>query len=129
MKFPTNDIEWSDEVEIMIEALESESDSRELSRDEQAVLDVVEAATIMQGEEGLQDFWHSGVDADRVKRSFDMIGAAGMVDVLNSSEWCATRSDELTERETSYLAEIESEMDVALEELSELVDDFVEDME
>ena len=52
-----------------------------------------------------------------------------MVDLLNSSQWCETRTtdrDQYTEAETNYLSEIEEELPTALEELNDLLEEFIE---
>ena len=61
--------------------------------------------------------------------SFDLVGSAAMVDLLNSSQWCETRTtdrDQYTEAETNYLSEIEEELPTALEELNDLLEEFIE---
>ena len=52
-----------------------------------------------------------------------------MVDLLNSSQWCETRTadrDQYTGAETNYLSEIEEELPTALEELNDLLEEFIE---
>ena len=87
-------IEWPDEVEVLVDRLESESAQRSLSREERALMDVYETVPLLEGEEGLHGFWQSGVNQQRVIASFEMVGAAGMVDPLKASQWCETRPAE-----------------------------------
>lgn len=53
-----------------------------------------------------------------------------MVDVINASQWCQTRSEDrgqYSETESSHLAGIEEEMQEVLNKLSELVGNFVDE--
>lgn len=128
MKIGKPNVEWSDEILILVDDLTAESEERSLNREERAIVDVVETVELLQEGEGLHDFWQSGLDHSRMINSFDLIGASGMVDVLNASQWCQTRSEDrgqYNETETSHLASIEEEMDDALTELNELVGDFI----
>ena len=123
-------IEWPEEVEILIDRLECESAERDLSREERALMDVYETVPMIESEDGLHEFWQSGVDHQRIIKSFDLIGAATLVDPLNASRWCGTRSQdrsEYSETEADYLATIEEELPAGMEELVELVLDFIED--
>ncbi len=123
-------MEWPEQVEILVERLERESSERALSREERALMDVYETVPLLESEEGLHGFWHSGVDHQRVISSFDLIGAATLVDPLNASRWCAGRSedrDDYSETEADYLAGIEEELPAGMEELVELVLEFVEE--
>ena len=128
--FSQEPIEWPEEVEILVERLESEAAERALSRAERALLDVVETVPVLESEDGLHEFWQSGVDHQRVINSFDLVGAATLVDPLNASRWCATRSDDrsdYSETEADYLATIEEELPAAMAELVDLVLEFIED--
>lgn len=120
---------WSDDIEILIDRLESESQERELTREERAIIDVVESIQLITEGDGLHDFWQSSGDKQRVINSFDLVGSSAMVDLLNSSQWCETRTadrDQYTEAETNYLSEIEEELPSALEELNDLIEEFME---
>ena len=123
-------IEWPEEVEILIDRLESESAQRDLSREERALMDVYETVPLIESEDGLHEFWQSAVDHQRIIKSFDLIGAATLVDPLNASRWCGTRSQDrgdYSETEADYLATIEEEIPAGMDELVELVLDFIED--
>ncbi|MBB5352043.1 hypothetical protein HNR46_002284 [Haloferula luteola] len=125
-------IEWPDEVEILIDRLESESSERKLSREERALMDIYETVPILESEDCLHGFWQSGVNHQRVIKSFDLVGATGIVDPLNASRWCETRSEDrndYSETEEEYLASIEEELPAAIEELLDLVMDFIEEEE
>ncbi len=128
--FSHEPIEWPDEVEILIDRLESEATERDLSRAERALLDVYETVPVLESEDCLHEFWQSGVDHQRVINSFDLIGAATLVDPLNASRWCETRSQDrqdYSETEADYLATIEEELPAGLDELIDLVLEFIED--
>lgn len=123
-------IEWPDEVEVLVDRLETESAERDLSRDERALMDVYETVPVLESADGLHDFWQSGVDHQRVINSFDLIGAATLVDPLNASQWCATRAEDrndYSETETEYLAQIEEELPAGMDELVDLVLAFIEE--
>jgi hypothetical protein len=128
--FDQEPIEWPGEVEILIDRLDSESAERALTRAERALIDVYETVPLLESNDGLHDFWQSGVDHQRIINSFDLIGAATLVDPLNASRWCETRSadrDDYSESESDYLATIEEELPAALDELVDHVMNFIED--
>lgn len=128
--FSQEPIEWPEEVETLVDRLEHESAERALTRAERALMDVYETVPILESEDGLHEFWQSGVDHQRVISSFDLIGAATLVDPLNASRWCETRSqdrDDYSETEEDYLATIEEELPAGLDELIDLVLEFIED--
>ena len=117
-------------MEVRVARLERESSERAHSREERALMDVYETVRILESEDGLHGFWQSGVDHQRVIKSFDLVGAATLVDPLNASRWCETRSDdreEYSETEADYLATIEEELPAALDELVDLVLEFIEE--
>lgn len=123
-------IEWPEEVEILIDRLESESAERDLSREERALMDVYETVPMLESEDGLHEFWQSAVDHQRIINAFDLIGAFALVDPLNASRWCGTRSQDrgdYSETEADYLATIEEELPAGMDELIDLVLDFIED--
>jgi hypothetical protein len=123
-------IEWPEKVEILVDRLESESAERALSREERALMDVYETVPILEGENCLHDFWQSEGDHQRVINSFDLIGAATLVDPLNASRWCGTRSEDrndYSETETDYLATIEEDLPAGMDELIDLVIEFIEE--
>jgi hypothetical protein len=128
--FSHEPIEWPEQVEILIDHLEQESSKRDLSRAERALMDVYETVPILESEDCLHEFWQSDVDHQRVIKSFDLIGAATLVDPLNASRWCATRSqdrDDYSETEAEYLATIEEDLPSGMDELIDLVLEFIEE--
>lgn len=130
--FAQEPMEWPEKVEILVDRLESESAERALSREERALMDVYETVPVLESEDGLHEFWHSGVNHQRIIKSFDLIGAATLVDPLNASRWCETRSEDrndYSETEEDYLCTIEEELPAALEELVDLVLEFIEEEE
>jgi hypothetical protein len=131
MTFDNEPLEWSDEINLLIERLDEKAEGSGLSREERAIVDVVETVQLLDSEgDGLHDFWQSGLDHRRIINSFDLVGSSAMVDVLNASQWCQTRDadrDQYTETEADYLASIEEELYEALGELPDQVAEFVED--
>lgn len=124
------EIELGDDIEILVDELESIAEERSLSRDERAIMDVVEILEVI-GEQGLHEFWHSPVNHDRVINSFDLIGASQMVDLFNGTQWCRSCASDrglLTEVETNHLSEIEEDLDTELAELPSLLKEFIEDL-
>lgn len=123
-------IEWPEKIEILVDRLEGESSERALNRQERAVMDVYETVQVIETEDGLHGFWQSGVDHQRVIKSFDMIGADLIVDALNASRWCETRSEDrndYSETEADYLAGIEEDLAPGLDELVDLLLEFIEE--
>lgn len=123
-------IEWPDEVEVLVDRLESESAKRALTREERAFMDVYETVPLLESEEGLHAFWQSGVNHQRIIASFELVGATTLVDPLNASRWCETRSEDrndYTETEEEYLSTIEEELFEAMDELPDLLLAFIED--
>jgi len=121
-------IEWPDEVELLVDRLESESAERALSREERALMDVYETVPLLESQDGLHGFWQSGVNHQRVINSFELIGAATLVDPLNASRWCETRPEdrnEYSETEEEYLATIEEELFEGMDELPDLLLAFI----
>jgi len=128
--FSQDPIEWPEEVEILVDRLEGESAERDLSREERALMDVYETVPMLESEDGLHEFWQSAVDHQRIIKSFDLIGATSLVDPLNASRWCGTRSQDrsdYSETEADYLATIEEELPAGMDELIDLVLDFIEE--
>jgi len=131
MNFDHEPIEWDDEITLLIDRLEEKSAEERLTRQERALMDVVETVQLLDSDgEGLHEFWQSPLNHTRIINSFDLIGASGVVDALNASQWCQTRSadlDQYTATEGEYLASIEEELHDAMSELPDLVADFIED--
>ena len=122
-------VEWPDQVEALVERLESEAPERALSREERALMDVYETVPILESEDCLHEFWQSEIDQQRVISSFDLIGAAALVDSLNASRWCGSCSpdrNDYSETEAEYLATIEEDLPSGMEELIDLVLAFIE---
>lgn len=123
-------IEWPDKVEILIDELEHDAAGRELSREERALLDVYETVPILESRDCLHEFWQSGISHQRIIKSFDLIGASIIVDALNASQWCQTRTqdrEDYSETEADYLAQIEEELPAGMDELVDLVLEFIAD--
>ena len=121
-------IEWPNEVELLVDRLESESAKRKLAREERALMDVYETVPLLESQDGLHGFWQSGVNHQRVINSFELIGAATLVDPLNASRWCETRPEdrnEYSETEEEYLATIEEELFEGMDELPDLLLAFI----
>ena len=115
---------------ILVDEIEEKSTEGNLSREEQALVDVVDTVQLIEEGEGLHEFWQSGLAHSRIITSFDLVDASGMVDALNSSQWCQTRSEDrgqYSETETNHLSGIEEEMQEALMELNEQLCDFVDE--
>ncbi len=128
--FSQEQIEWPDKVEILIDEIESEAPERELTREERALLDVYETVPILESRDCLHEFWQSSINHQRIIKSFDLIGASIIVDVLNASQWCQTRTidrEDYSETEADYLAEIEEELPAGMDELVDLVLEFIAD--
>ena len=122
--------EWPDEVEVLIDQLETDSTERDLTREERALMDIYETIPILQSNDCLHEFWQSGMNHQRIINSFELIGATSLVDPLNASRWCETRPEDrndYTGTEADYLANIEEELVEGMEDLIELVMDFIEE--
>ena len=123
-------IEWPDEVEVLVDRLESESAKRALRREERALMDVYETVPVLESDDGLHGFWQSGVNHQRVITSFELIGATTLVDPLNASRWCETRPEDrhdYSETEEEHLASIEEELFDGMDVLPDLVLAFIEE--
>lgn len=131
MTFENEPVEWNDEVTLLIDRLEEKSEAGGLTREERALMDVIETVQLLESEgDGLHDFWQSSLDHSRIINSFDLVGSSAMVDVLNASQWCQTRNadrDQYTQTESDYLASTEEDLNQALSELAEQVGEFVDD--
>ncbi|MEO5713044.1 MAG: hypothetical protein ABIT37_06110 [Luteolibacter sp.] len=87
MTFDHEPIEWDDEITLLIDRLEEKSAEGGLTRQERALMDVVETVQLLDPEgDGLHEFWQSALDHSRIINSFDLIGSSAMVDVLNASQ-------------------------------------------
>jgi len=127
---PQETIEWPDSIEALIDQFENESSERDFTREERALMDIYETVPILQSDDSLHEFWQSGIDQQRVINSFELIGATSLVDPLNASRWCETRPEDrndYSETEANHLATIEEELIDGLDELIDLVLDFIEE--
>ena len=127
---PQETIEWPDPIEVLIDQLENESSERDFTREERALMDIYETIPILQSDDSLHEFWQSGIDHQRIINSFELIGATSLVDPLNASRWCETRPEDrndYSETEANHLATIEEELIDGMDELIDLVIDFVEE--
>ena len=123
-------IEWPDEVEVLVDQLENESTERDLTREERALMDIYETVPVLESQDCLHEFWQSGMNHQRIINSFELIGATGLVDPLNASRWCETRTEDrndYSETESSYLTSIEEELAEGMDELVDLVVEFIEE--
>ena len=123
-------IEWPDEVEVLMDQLEGESAERDLTREERALMDIYETVPVLESQDCLHEFWQSGMNHQRIINSFELIGATGLVDSLNASRWCETRTEDrndYSETEASYLTSIEEELAEGMDELVDLVVAFIEE--
>ena len=123
-------IEWPDEVEVLVDQIEGESAERDLTREERALMDIYETVPVLESQDCLHEFWQSGMNHQRIINSFELIGATGLVDPLNASRWCETRTEDrndYSETESSYLTSIEEELAEGMDELVDLVIEFIEE--
>ena len=123
-------IEWPGEVEVLVDQVEGESAERDLTREERALMDIYEAVPVLESQDCLHEFWQSGMNHQRIINSFELIGATGLVDPLNASRWCETRTEDrndYSETEASYLTSIEEELAEGMNELVDLVVAFIEE--
>jgi hypothetical protein len=131
MTFNHAPIEWDDEITLLIERLDEKAANGGLTRQERALIDIVETVELLDPEgDGLHEFWQSALDHSRIINSFDLVGASAIVDALNASQWCQTQDanrDQYTETESDYLAGIEEELYQTLSELPDLIREFVDD--
>ncbi|MDB0057048.1 hypothetical protein OAE58_00620 [Akkermansiaceae bacterium] len=122
-------IEWPEEVEILIDQLETDSTKRNLTRGERALMDIYETVPVLQSDDCLHEFWQSGLNTQRIINSFELIDATALVDPINASRWCETRTEDrndYTNAESNHLTSIEEELEAGMEELVDLVLEFIE---
>ena len=122
--------EFSDEIEILVDKLEQESNDRQLNREERALIDVLDTVKLIEEGEGLNEFWLSSLDHARISNSFELIGASTIVDTLNSSQWCQSASSDrsqYSDTESNHLSGIEEEYFEALTEVPDLIEVFIEE--
>lgn len=129
MSFSEN-TEFGDDIDILLSELEAASEDRELTRGERAVIDVVDAIRLIEGGEGLHEFWQSDLKHSQIMNSFDVVGSERMVDAIKAGQWCETRLEDrslYTETEADYLSELEEELFEAIAEVPDILAEFVED--
>lgn len=122
--------DWPDDLLVLVDQMENEADERSLTREERAVLDVYETVPILESDDCLHEFWQSGTDQQRIIKSFDLIGATVLVDCFNASSWCRTLGEDrndYSEAEADHLAGIEEELAEGMEDLVDLLMEFIED--
>ena len=115
---------------MLVDRLETEAAERKLTREERALMDVYETVALVDGEDGLHAFWQSGMNHQRVINSFELVGAATLVDPLNASRWCETRPEDrydYSETEEEYLCTIEEEFFEGMDELVDIVLTYMEE--
>ena len=122
--------EFGDDIENLLGELESASEDRDLTREERAVIDVVDAIRVIEGGEGLHEFWQSDLNHSQIMNSFDIIGTERMVDAIKAGQWCETRLEDrslYTETEADYLSELEEELFEAIADVPDILAEFIED--
>jgi len=120
-------IEFSETVEELIDELESEE--RELSEKEQVVMDVVETVRLLD-EEGLHEFWFGPLNSEQSIKALDEIGAYEIVDQIQSSQWVQSASEDRNDfsgTEAEHLSEIEEELYERLGDVSEFIEEYIEE--
>lgn len=125
-----NTTEFSDEIEILVDNLEQESNDRQLSREERALIDILDTVKLIEDGEGLNEFWLSSLDHSRIINSFELVGASTLVDTFNSSQWCQSASADRSQyspTESDYLSGIEEEYFESLPDLPDMIEAFIED--
>lgn len=128
MSFSDN-TEFGDDIEILLADLEVASEARDLTREELAVIDVVDAIRLMEEGEGLHDFWQTDLNHSRILKSFDLVGAERLMDAIKAGQWCETRLEDrslYTETEADYLSELEEELFEAIAEMPDILAEFVD---
>lgn len=121
--------EFGDEIEILLADLEAAAGERELTRQELAVIDVVDAIRLLEEGEGLHEFWQTDLNHSRILNSFDIVGSERMVDAIKAGQWCETRLEDrslYTETEADHLSENEEELFEAIAEMPDILNEFIE---
>lgn len=120
-------IEFTSDIEEILEEIE-EADDTKLTAQQQHIFTVVETTRLLE-EEGLFGFWTGTTNQEIIMKSFNAIGAYELHDLFQSSQWCENKSadQELNEVETSHLEDIESELTPLLEDVPDILQDFLDD--
>lgn len=121
--------EFGGEIEILLADLEAAAGERELTRQELAVIDVVDAIRLLEEGEGLHEFWQTDLNHSRILNSFDIVGSERMVDAIKAGQWCETRLEDrslYTETEADHLSENEEELFEAIAEMPDILNEFIE---
>jgi len=120
-------IEFTPDIEEILDQIE-EADDTKLSALHQHIVSVVESTRLLE-DEGLFGFWTGTTNQEVIMKSFDTIGAYELNTLFQSSQWCENKSadQELNEVETSHLEDIESELLPLLEDVPDILQEFLDD--
>ena len=70
------------------------------------------------------------IDHQRTINSFELVDATVLVDAMNASRWCGARNEDrndYSETETEHLATIEEDVPGGIDDLADLLIDFIEE--
>ena len=120
-------IEFTPDIEEILDQIE-EADDTKLSALHQHIVSVVESTRLLE-DEGLFGFWTGTTNQEVIMKSFDTIGAYELNTLFQSSQWCENKSadQELNEVETSHLEDIESELHPLLEDVPDILQEYLDD--
>jgi len=120
-------IEFTPNIEEILEEIE-EADDTQLTELQQHIVNIVESARLLE-DEGLFGFWTGTTNQEVIMKSFDTIGAYELHDLFQSSQWCENKAadQELNESETSHLEDIESELFPLLEDVPNILQEYLDD--
>ena len=120
-------IEFTPDIEEILDEIE-EADDTKLNVPQQHIVHVVETTRLLE-EEGLFGFWTGTTNHEVIMKSFDSIGAYELNALFQSSQWCENKSadQELNGVETSHLEDIESELVPLLEDVPDILQEFLDD--
>ena len=116
----------SEPLEMLLAEVEDDP-NRVLSEKEKVVIDVIETSSLIL-EDGLHAFWFSSLNEDLAIKGFDEVGAYEIVDLIQSSQWCKSSSEERSEfsnTEEEHLSEIEAELMPMFEDLSDYLEEYL----
>lgn len=121
-------MQLSEQIEILLDEIENDPD-RDLSQKEQVITEVIETSLLIE-ESGLHAFWYSSLSEEVVIKAFDEIGAHEIIDLIQSSQWCTSSPEDrgdFSDTEENHLSGIEEELMPKLDDLSELIEDYLEE--
>ena len=120
-------IEFTQDIEEILDQIE-EADDTKLTETQQHIVNIVETTRLLE-EEALLGFWTGTTNQEVIMKSFDTIGAYELHDLFQSSQWCEDKSadQELNEVETSHLEDIESELFPLLEDIPNVLQEYLDD--